>query len=83
MNEEAYEALKTACENFVNKVDAGKARSKQSYMEMKNALNLINNNCDKSNVIGRSELLRDFSDYLETEWACPEINDDVIAEYKP
>jgi hypothetical protein len=41
MNKEAFEAMKTACENFVSKVESGKARSKRSYKEMKDALALI------------------------------------------
>jgi hypothetical protein len=42
MNELAYQALKKACENFVEKVENGKARSKRSYAEMKLALLLAN-----------------------------------------
>ena len=38
MNKQSYEAMKAACENFVNKVETGKARSKESYKEMKEAL---------------------------------------------
>ena len=40
INKNAYEALKKACENFVSKVDVGKAKSVESYNEMKEALEL-------------------------------------------
>ncbi len=42
MNKEVYEAMKKACENFVNKVETGRTRSKESYKEMKEALELDN-----------------------------------------
>ena len=44
MNTEAYEAMKLACENFVNKVKTGRVRSKNSYEEMKKALLLAKEN---------------------------------------
>ena len=52
MNTEAYEAMKPACENFVNKVETGRARSKNSYEEMKKALLLAKENDALDLVIG-------------------------------
>ena len=40
-NNEAYVALKLAAEKFIDKVDTGKARSKETYKELKDALALI------------------------------------------
>lgn len=39
--EDAFDAMRNACQRFVDKVETGKARSKESYKQMKDALALI------------------------------------------
>jgi len=38
MNKKKYEAMEAACQHFVNKVDNGRARSVESYSQMRDAL---------------------------------------------
>ena len=44
MSEQIVKAAKALCEKFVNKVETGKAHSKETYAECKALLELINEN---------------------------------------
>ena len=44
MSEQIVKAAKALCEKFVNKVETGKAHSKETYAECRALLELINEN---------------------------------------
>ena len=50
MQEEIIKTAKALCEKFINKVETGRARSRETYAECKALLKMINKNEHPQNI---------------------------------